>query len=248
VHEARWLNLAGYFLRPGFGFPIDDWRMKELWRIYKAPLAHEIVDAVRIEWWVLWRRVAGGLSVGQQEEVWNRIAPALIPRATKRGGPRKAPPPHEQAELWRVAASLERLPAAVKVQIGEAVLPTVEKGKGADYAPWALARVGARQPLYGPVDRVVPHGKVEEWLERLLKADWRSPEQLAPALAQLGRRGGDRARDLDEAVRARLTARLKSMPGGARFVQLVSEPVALLSTEQRFVFGDAVPAGLRLDG
>ena len=246
VHEARWLNLAGYFLRPGWGFQLDDWRMKELWRIYKAPLAHEAVDAVRIEWWVLWRRVSGGLNAGQQEELWNRVVPSLLPRATKRGGPRRPPPPHELAELWRVAASLERLPATHKEQIGEALLPLVEKGKGIDYAPWALARVGARQPLHGPIDRVVPIAAVEAWIERLLKADWRAPEQLAPAIAQLGRKTGDRSRDIGDAVRGRLVQRLRSLPGGARFAQLVAEPVALLDKEQRFVFGDAVPPGLRL--
>ncbi|MFP3617141.1 hypothetical protein SB778_44655, partial [Paraburkholderia sp. SIMBA_050] len=25
-HERLWLNLAGYCLRPGFGYPLDEWR------------------------------------------------------------------------------------------------------------------------------------------------------------------------------------------------------------------------------
>ena len=34
VIEARWLNLSGFLLRPGFGYQLDDWRMKELWKIF----------------------------------------------------------------------------------------------------------------------------------------------------------------------------------------------------------------------
>src|SRR4029453_12027905 len=26
-HEARWLNLLGYALRPGYGLAVDDWRV-----------------------------------------------------------------------------------------------------------------------------------------------------------------------------------------------------------------------------
>ncbi|MEZ4633525.1 MAG: hypothetical protein R2856_00825 [Caldilineaceae bacterium] len=33
-HEARWLNLLGYCLRPGYGDPVDEWRMKQVWRLF----------------------------------------------------------------------------------------------------------------------------------------------------------------------------------------------------------------------
>ena len=33
-HEARWLNLTGFCLRPGFGFPGDDFRIEQARRIY----------------------------------------------------------------------------------------------------------------------------------------------------------------------------------------------------------------------
>ena len=31
--ENRWWNLAGFLMRPGFGYPLDDFRMKELWKM-----------------------------------------------------------------------------------------------------------------------------------------------------------------------------------------------------------------------
>ena len=37
-HEARWWNLAGFFLRPGFGYPLDDFRIKDLWKVILGDL------------------------------------------------------------------------------------------------------------------------------------------------------------------------------------------------------------------
>src|SRR5262249_5090383 len=39
--ESRWLNLAGFFLRPGAGAPLDDWRVGQMWRAFNAGLVHD---------------------------------------------------------------------------------------------------------------------------------------------------------------------------------------------------------------
>ena len=64
------------------------------------------------EWWILWRRVAAGLARPHHDEIYRRLAPFLLPvkgtsPAKKAGRPK--PEPHELAEMWRCAASLERL-------------------------------------------------------------------------------------------------------------------------------------------
>jgi len=43
-HEARWLNLVGYTLRPGVGYPLDDWRVKETGACSMAGVVHEKDD------------------------------------------------------------------------------------------------------------------------------------------------------------------------------------------------------------
>jgi molecular chaperone DnaK (HSP70) len=35
-HERVWLNLAGYCLRPGFGHPLDEWRIEQLWAMFET--------------------------------------------------------------------------------------------------------------------------------------------------------------------------------------------------------------------
>jgi hypothetical protein len=244
-HEARWLHLAGFFLRPGFGYPLDDWRMRDLWRIFGAPVVNEKASPVHVQWWILWRRVAGGLRRTQQEEIGKRIIPLLLPSTAK--GYRKPPPPEVLAEMWRTAASLEHLPAATKARLGDGLVARVEKGKPGLYAYWTLGRLGARVPLYARVENVVPRGTVEQWLDRLLAAPSGGPaDEVAFALVQLTRRAGDRMRDVDDGVRARVMARLKELAAEPHLLRLVEEALTLEADEQRMAYGDALPPGLLL--
>ncbi len=241
-HEARWMNLVGYCLRPGFGYALDDWRVKETWRLFNAGLVHEKDQPCRLEWWVMWRRISGGLTKTQQDEIWKRLQPYLLPKPKT---DRKPVARQELAEMWRTIASMERLPARTKSDLGDALLGEVEKKAPPEHAYWALGRLGARVPLYGAVHETVSPKKAERWLERLLALAWKGePEALAAV--EIARMSGDRTRDLDEAVRKRLAERLRELPDGQRLVRVVLEPIAREAREERLAFGDALPQGLRL--
>ncbi|MSP62754.1 MAG: molecular chaperone DnaK [Myxococcales bacterium] len=247
-HEARWLNLVGYCLRPGYGFPLDDWRVKEAWRMFNAGLVNDKDNRPRLEWWILWRRVSGGLTRTMQDELGKRIFPHFLPQA-KKGSERKPPSPQEAAEMWRVVGSLERIHREEKWRLGDSLLPKVEKERMGEAGVWALGRLGARVPLYGPIENVVNRHKAEKWVERLLVLDWTqgAAKELAFATAEIARASGDRARDLDESLRQRVAARLATVDGdGARLARLVLEPTQLEAKEERAAFGEALPIGLRL--
>src|SRR5215469_5932477 len=64
--EARWLNLCGFCLRPGFGFPGDDFRIEQARRVYAAGLTYGNQVQCEIDWWIFWGRLAGGLNRNQQ--------------------------------------------------------------------------------------------------------------------------------------------------------------------------------------
>jgi molecular chaperone DnaK (HSP70) len=241
-HEARWLNLVGFSLRPGFGYPLDDWRVKEAWRMFNAGLVHDKDEPCRLEWWILWRRVSGGLTRTQQDEIYKRIAPHFLPSFAKQKD-RKAPSTAEAAEMWRALASMERLPHKQKSELADVLMTALEKKSAGREAPWALGRLGARVPLYGPVEDALPPKRAEKFCERLLALEWTN--ELALCAAELARCSGDRARDLDENLRRRLAERLKSMTDGARLARLVLEPVPREEREERLAFGESLPSGLR---
>jgi molecular chaperone DnaK (HSP70) len=243
-HEARWLNLAGFLLRPGFGDPADEVRIGRLWRVLSASEpTHARAAQCRAEWWNLWKRVAGGLAARQQLHLQQLVGPALLRRG-KAKGPR--PGPQELREMWQAIGSCERLDAATRADLGEAVLREAERGRATDQELWALARLGARAPVYGPLNCVVSRDAAARWAERLTGCEWPRPEAYAFALAQIARATGDRARDLDPALRERVAARLESAPHGARAARIVREVTPLEAREEARLLDESLPAGLRI--
>lgn len=245
-HEARWLNLAGFLLRPGYGEERDAWRIEHLWRRFDAGPKFANAPQVRAEWWTMWKRVAGGLTRPQQQALLQVIRPALLPQAAKKGKARVKAGPQELREMWQVAASLERLPAGTRAELARELAPRVLKGKAGDAEIWALGRLAGRQPVGGPVSSVIEPRIVEPWLEALADAAWERKSALALAVAQMARFTGDRARDVDAALRERLAERLASEPEGRRVARWLREVVTIGVQEQAMVLAESLPVGLRL--
>lgn len=262
LHEARWLNLLGFSLRPGFGFPVDDWRAAQSWRLYERRLAHPKNELCRAEWWIFWRRIAGGLTAGQQRAL---AAPLLagLTRAQRSGGATTGRPAaaggvegsHETAEIWRLLGSLEWLLSEVKTEFGRYLLdqldsPSATAEKVADRgrrkaAIWALARLGARVPLHGPLNTLVDPEAVQGWLGRLTRLPERD-EEISFAVMQLARRTGDRFRDVPATVREMAVAWMLSAGSPARHVELVRTGGELEKLERDTAFGERLPLGLRV--
>jgi hypothetical protein len=248
-HEQRWLNLAGFLLRPGTGATLDAWRTRVLWGVFNENLAHPKSEPGKLAWWITWRRIAGGLAKGQQDQIYDRLAKLLLPNPLQAKKLTEArPSKQELAEIWRTVASLERLPVGNKIKLGDELMRRLEPRKAREDSThlWALSRLGARVPLYGPLNQVIAPAKIADWLTQLCAWDWPEPDKASFALAQLGRRTGDRTRDLDDATRAQLAAVVRAMPGGERAAILVEQVVELEAREERVALGDTLPAGLKL--
>ena len=167
AHEARWLSLLGFALRPGYGMAVDDWRVAQTRRLLTGLTFNN--PTCRAEWWILWRRVAGGLPSGQQRALAQPLVAdvrALHRALAKgRGSGESKPGSHEAAELWRLLGSVELLSVADKVELGGLVADLAPREKIAavrNAAIWALGRIGARVPLYGPLNMVVPSADIAE--------------------------------------------------------------------------------------
>ena len=66
------------------------------------------------------------------------------------------------------------------------------------------------------------------------------------ALAQLGRRTMDRARDIDDPTRERVVATLRERTAPENWISSVLEAVDLKPAEEARAFGDSLPIGLQL--
>src|SRR5439155_24446036 len=120
-HETRWLNLTGFSLRPGYGLAVDDWRVAQTWKLQSAKVIHAKNEPCRAEWWVLWRRLAGGLTQGQQHTLAEPLLAALRTYLRKAGTAKGSPlgyGPHEGAEVFRLLGGLELLKVTAKAELG----------------------------------------------------------------------------------------------------------------------------------
>ncbi len=250
-HESRWYNLAGYFLRPGSGFPLDENRIKALWPVFHQGVKNQKDLQCWAEWWILWRRVAAGLNKAHHDEIYRRLSPYMFPPkgAAPKKQARPKPEPHEMAEIWRCAAALERLASPVKESQGDALVKELAKPTVANHVLWCLGRLGARVPLYGPANTVVAREKAERWVNALLNRTYAAGRETTDAifaLSQIARVAGDRSRDLDESLREKVIERLVSLSADEAAIEPVRRFTELEAGQQSQALGDSLPIGLRL--
>ena len=237
AYEIRWLNLCGFCLRPGFGYPGDDFRIEQARRIYAAGLTHGNQVQCEVEWWIFWGRLAGGLNRNQQTDVYQRLSGFLLPRGNKK-------PPRINAallrEMWRTVSSLELLPVGAKTELAETLLKRVKQGDFKESELWCLSRLAARKLFYGPTNLVIPPAAVARWVEALLNIP-----SAVDALAAMARRTDDPMRDLPLATREGVKRKLQTLPHAARLAAVLEgeEDDSALGR----IFGEELPSGLVLE-
>jgi molecular chaperone DnaK (HSP70) len=270
-HERAWFNLSGYCLRPGFGHTLDEWRIDQLWAMYDTGVQHHKDSQVCAEWWTQWRRVTGGLSVDAQLRVLDDFAFNVQADAQERGRRPVTLVNGSEEDMLRLGASLERIPGSYKAEIGAWMLDLLEAANkaavkaaanktrtgaaDADKAEaaqgrflWGLSRVGARQPFHGSAHDVVEATVAEQWLAAILALDWKKVEPAGFAASHLARKTGDRARDINETLRAEILRRLSAAGAPANWSAMVRDVVQLDQADEKRMLGDALPPGLKLIG
>jgi DNA-K related protein len=238
-HEVRWLNLSGFCLRPGFGVPGDDARVNDLRTITSNELVFADDLQCQVEMLVLLRRIAGGINASEQQ--------ALHRKHMRGAGSKKKGRLNRQLdyEEWRLAVTLEHLPASTRASLGQELVVKIRKEPGDAIWLWSLGRLGARIPLYGPRHSVVAAEIVGEWLKTLLDLSTFT-SVTASAIALIARRTDDGSRDIDEAIRKQVISRLMALGTAAETIQLLSKYVPPEPADAVRSFGESLPPGLQL--
>jgi molecular chaperone DnaK (HSP70) len=235
--EARWLNLCGLCLRPGFGFPGDEYRIEQARRVFAQGAAFGNQAQNEIEWWIFWGRVAGGLNRNQQADLFQRLAATLLPRKNQRVRVNSS----LLREMWRAGASLELLPPSTRTELGDKLIEQLKDGEAGnnfrDAALWCLSRLGARQLFYGPINQVLPAATAERWITALRKMPGTNE-----TVAAIGRRTGDGSRDLPPAAIETLRRTFAGDPKALRVLEGGGDSNEFLTR----AFGEELPSGLVL--
>ncbi|MBV9946045.1 MAG: Hsp70 family protein [Myxococcales bacterium] len=247
-HERVFWLLAGFCVRPGFGDPHDPRRIAALAPLFDERLAFPAEARGWQQFFIAWRRAAGGLDESAQVRIRDFVDPHLAPaEAAGRGVPSRRPkkPALALDDAMETASSLERVPPLRRAELGGWILERTWTDR--DPRLWAaIGRLGARVPAYASAHHVVAPHVVERWLDHLLREKWGDVPSAAQAAARLARRTGDRARDIAEPLRREVERRLVAAGADDRWVRGVREVVTSDEQERAAFFGDALPLGLRL--
>ena len=245
-HEKNWLRLSGFALRPGFGDATDSWRIEQVWSLYQQGIQFKNHQGWT-DWWVFWRRIAGGLNQEQQETILADIAKYLHPGAMKNPQSAKAAQDMGYEAMVRLSASLENLEVEDKVLLATWFLSKAINHNQFQQAHWwAMGRLASRTPLYGSQHNVIPREQAEQWLPKLLVQNWQKEPMIAFAAVMICRKTGDRLFDISDDFRQQVLAKLKQSKVPESWVSLVEEVKELSESESKRVFGDALPSGLTL--
>ena len=236
-HEETWLILAGYFLRPGFGATGDDARINELWRIHTDGLEYP-GKRNQLQTYILWRRVAGGLSSERQETI-------LGPELSKLRGQTSLP-----AELVRLAGSLERISVITKTELLDRFLQTArELAMLKQHCGPYLAALGLllnRSLLYAGPEFVLPAVHAEKVYEALSDLDWTDPQlvEIQTLFLRAARIVNDPKIDLPKSLREKLASKLQKAGVSPSKVARLRSYVPVAMADGATLFGESLPPGL----
>ena len=217
-HEVIFFRLLSWCARPGLGAAGDGARLAQLQKL--TPKQSQ--RAVMAEWWILWRRVAPGLDADAQSALYDDITENAA----------------TNVEALRALSCLERLDPARKVEAKALIEARLSKIGN----HWPIGRLGARAPLSG---RPVPADVAEAWLEELLDLDWKKAQGADFAAALIARRT-DSDDDVSEKLRKKVLARLAKENAPTPWTEMVTRASGLSAKDEKRVFGEALPAGLRV--
>jgi hypothetical protein len=157
----------------------------------------------KVQAYILWRRVAGGLTAERQEML---LAGELDSILAGRAAP----------ELVRLSGSLERLPRETKADLIQAFIAQVLKRAEAKQhcAPYlaALGLLLNRAPIYGGPETVVSPELVARAYAAFEDFDWTDPEllELHNLFLRAARAVGDRNLDVPKSLRSRIARKLEN--------------------------------------
>lgn len=235
-HELAWLNAAGFCLRPGYGHPLDPYYLRTLWLIQELDLAHPNNKASREQYFLLWRRVAGGLTAEQQDTLYAQWIEKTL-QDTK-----------QSYEPARMLGAFEYLEPAKRLKLAQHFTASIlaRKDGYCDHAIWALGRLLNRIPLYGGEHAILDAEEVERAFAALEPLDWsqKNLRNLPQLFLQAARIVNNRDYDVSAALREQIITKASAAGYDPQRLIPLKEFTVIDSKDIQQLFGESLPTGL----
>jgi len=164
---AKWWNLIGYCLRPGFGYPLDDMRIKRIWKLILEEIKKGQNKETLLQLWICIRRIAGGLNRGQQCQLASLLMGDLLDKRGRIPTIKNRTEKYFFTEKVRAFASMELIDKKKKASVAYAI-SELQSPSSAEI--WALGRLSARRLQCGSIDSVISADHCYKCLEKIMRS------------------------------------------------------------------------------
>ncbi len=231
--EAAFYNTTGFLLRPGFGHEDDQKLIEEMDYTEFCHFPRTVQN--RVEYWIYLRRIAGGVSDSFQNTLMRSYGNYLFGKSSILKLPGGAPQTQEIKEMWRTFCNFEWLEKDLKSQLFEKLFQDFKRKRLKSSEWWLLGRLASRKMQYAHFDQCLPASQVEPLLQVCLDNAVAATPELVQLVRILTLEPAHRDIDYRPALREKLE--------GA-FPQVHTR--LEVGEEQKVVFGESVPLGLKL--
>lgn len=243
-HERQWLQLMGYCLRPGYGASDDLARVQQVVNITKAGTQFDTAP-VWGQYWTLYRRIAGGLSVEQQSHLFKQFSQYYSPTGQRSRDKMKALTTKSSDDLIRLVGALENLSIEDKNTAIDWLLKRLQKTSEPDTAWWTVGRIASRHLLSGQQEQRIEEDKLLPILDLVLKEDWKKRKQAGLAAVLMSQVSLGESKEMS-AYRKKISNKLKKDKCPAQWLERLESSHEINNDELNALVGESLPIGLRL--
>ncbi len=243
-HERQWLQLIGYCLRPGYGVADDLLRVQQVINTTKAGTQFDSAP-VWGQYWTLYRRIAGGMSIDQQHVLFKQFSQYYSPTGQRSRDKMKALTTKSSDDLIRLVGALEGLSSEDKVTTIGWLLKRLQKSTEPDTACWTIGRIASRHLLSGKQEQRIAEDTLFPILEVVLKEDWKKRKQAGLAAVLMSQVSVDESEKL-KGYRKKIANKLKKDKCPTQWIERLESQIEINSDELNALVGESLPIGLRL--
>jgi hypothetical protein len=241
---VRFWNLAGFLLRPGIGFALDDWRIKELWKVILNGFKDKLSPEIMTQKWICFRRIALGLSKGSQIQIASTILAEVYKVLEDKEILKSRQDDYLFTEKLRLLASLELLEVSHKQKLSLLIAKKIGKKIYKEVYFFALSRLLARSLLSQSITHVVPPEFLKDIFELLDDVFKSNQEYSLPLLKSIARKTPLKHLNLDETL---LNKALSYHPNDEAFKSILTSESHLDLFKEEKLLADTLPNGLVIE-
>jgi hypothetical protein len=245
-HERQWLQLIGFCLRPGYGALGDEARVEQTMNATKQGPKHDQAP-VWGQHWTLYRRIAGGLSVSMQENLYKQFAQYYSPAGQRSREKQKALTTKSSDDMIRMVGALERLPKERKLETIDWLSKRLKKSSEPDTAWWSVGRLASRRLLLDEEGNTLDQALAIKLTQDALKEDWKKRKQAGLAAVLMVQLSSDEDSKELKSLRKKVLDKLKKDKCPAQWSQRLEQSASeLTDADLSKLIGETLPIGLSL--